>query len=66
MALKIQFSSIDLGVSIQMTEGEHDHQTKRETMPPTDDVKRQMRLLIAQKMTAAQIHNFLRVYFNDL
>jgi hypothetical protein len=41
---------------------EHDHQPKRETVPPTDDVKRQMRLLIAQKMTAAQILNFLRVY----
>jgi hypothetical protein len=61
MAVKIIFSSIDMGVIIQTTEGEHDHQPKEETGPLNEDVKKEMRVLIAQKMTAAQIQNILRV-----
>jgi hypothetical protein len=61
MAIKIIFSSIDMGVTIQTTVGEHDHQPQEETGPLNEDVKKEMRVLIAQKMTAAQIQNIFRV-----
>jgi hypothetical protein len=61
MAIKIIFNSTDMGVIIQKREGEHNHLPKGETGPLNEDVKKEMRVLMAQKMTAAQIQNILRV-----